>query len=77
MATSEPISTNIELGLDIGPIHFHIHTELQASQSIHSKDLNQSIQKISINPFKRSRSDIVKLPSLHNFLKFDLCDLVE
>jgi hypothetical protein len=31
-----PISTNIELGLDIGQIHFHIHTELQASQSIHS-----------------------------------------
>jgi hypothetical protein len=28
-----------------------------------------------ITPFKRHLSDIAKLPSLHNFLKFDLCDL--
>jgi hypothetical protein len=30
---------------------------------------------LSINPFKIYRSDIAKLPSLHNFYKFDLCDL--
>jgi hypothetical protein len=28
---------------------------------------------LSINPFKRYKS--AKLPSLHNFFKFDLCDL--
>jgi hypothetical protein len=34
-AILDQISTNIEHGLDIGPIHFH--TQLEASQSIRSK----------------------------------------
>jgi hypothetical protein len=43
------VSTNIELGLDIGPMHFHIHTELQASQSIHSQyiDGHRQIAKLA------------------------------
>jgi hypothetical protein len=47
----DPISTNLELGLDIGPIHFH--TELEACQSIRSKDID--------------RTSSLKLPSLHYF----------
>jgi hypothetical protein len=50
------VSTNIELGVDIGPIHFyHVYTNLEACKSISSKD---------------HRSDITNLPSSHNFLTF-------
>jgi hypothetical protein len=42
----DPNSTNIELGRDIGPVHFH--TKFEATQSIHSKDIDRASSKCQL-----------------------------